>query len=264
MTNDLITVITVVLNKKEELEKTIQSVANQTYKNVEHIIIDGGSKDGTLNVIRKYQHTIRAWISEPDEGIYDAMNKGIRLAKGDWINFMNAGDIFYNADSVSLLSDYFRSDVSLIYGDVEIDYTVFKRTQRAKHISTLWKGIVCCHQSVFIKRQILDKLMFNSKYNLAADYELLCRAYLGGCRAAKVDMIISRVTNGGQADLKRVEVLREFKRVACRNFKAKAAYISVRYQALILVEKVKMWVKRYFPEHVVNLFIKQKYGLDKK
>ena len=95
MNNPKITVVTVCYNAVKDIEKTILSVVNQTYDNIEYIVVDGGSKDGTVNIIQKYEDRITKWISEPDKGIYDAMNKGILMATGDWINFMNAGDYFY-------------------------------------------------------------------------------------------------------------------------------------------------------------------------
>ena len=117
-----ISVITVVYNDKEGLEKTIQSVLSQTYGNVEYIVVDGRSTDGTVDVIKKYEQEIDIWVSEPDEGIYDAMNKGIKMASGEWLNFMNAGDVFYDenvlfkAFSIDIknkefmYSDYWQSD----------------------------------------------------------------------------------------------------------------------------------------------------------
>ena len=90
----LISIITVVFNDKYGLEETILSVLSQTSENIEYIIIDGGSNDGTVDVIKKYEKSIDKWISEPDNGIYDAMNKGIALASGGFINFMNAGDVY--------------------------------------------------------------------------------------------------------------------------------------------------------------------------
>ncbi|MCI5150423.1 MAG: glycosyltransferase [Candidatus Electrothrix sp. MAN1_4] len=97
----LITVITVVFNGAQHLEETILSVIGQTYDNVEYIIIDGGSTDGTLDIIRQYEHAVDYWVSEKDEGIYDAMNKGIRLFNGNWINFMNSGDLFFSEKNLS-------------------------------------------------------------------------------------------------------------------------------------------------------------------
>lgn len=94
-----ISVITVCYNAVDTLEKTIQSVLEQTYHNIEYIIIDGGSTDGTVEIIHRYVDYLAYWVSEPDRGIYDAMNKGIERATGEWVNFMNAGDYFYNYDT---------------------------------------------------------------------------------------------------------------------------------------------------------------------
>ena len=117
----LVSIVTVVYNGEVFLEKTIQSVINQSYSNIEYIIIDGGSTDETVDIIKKYEDRIDYWVSEIDSGIYDAMNKGIDLASGDWINFMNAGDSFVGCN-VLLNLNYFLSDINydIIYGDVNI------------------------------------------------------------------------------------------------------------------------------------------------
>jgi len=260
----LITVVTVVLNMKEDLEKTIRSVSGQTYENIEYIIVDGGSTDGTLDVIKKYQYAISSYISEPDKGIYDAMNKGIRMASGLWVNFMNAGDVFYNSNSVSSLRNYFQQDTAVIYGDVRIEHNDLERTQYAESFSRLRKGMVCCHQSVFIKKQVLDSVVFDLEYSLAADYDLLCRIYLAGFHATKVDMVISKVIGGGQGDVKRVEVLRQFLMISCKNFKSIATFLNIKYQALISLEYIKLFLKKYLPRNLVYFFIKYKYSNAKK
>lgn len=112
-----ITVVTVCFNAEKVLEQTILSVLNQTYKNVEYVLIDGGSNDGTLEVIKKYADKVK-WISEPDKGIYDAMNKGIKMATGEWICFMNAGDSFASNDVLEkvFLKEY-PEDVKFLYSD---------------------------------------------------------------------------------------------------------------------------------------------------
>ena len=139
----LITVVTVVYNGVEFLEKTILNVLGQDYPNIDYIIIDGGSTDGTLDIIRKYEDKISKWISEPDQGIYDAMNKGIKLATGEWINFMNAGDYFYEKETLyKVFGGSERYDgVDILYGNTEYDYLDFKVIKKAGSLKNLWKGM---------------------------------------------------------------------------------------------------------------------------
>ena len=106
-----ITIVTISYNIVTYIEKTILSVVNQTYPNIEYIVIDGGSTDGTLDVIKKYSDKITYWVSESDKGIYDAMNKGIDAATGDWINFMNAGDVFYHNNVIDEIIPFLTKDL---------------------------------------------------------------------------------------------------------------------------------------------------------
>jgi len=237
--NPLISVITVVFNGEKYLEKTIQSVLGQTHGNIEYIIIDGGSADKTLDIIKKYEYAIDYWVSEPDKGIYDAMNKGVLLAGGEWINFMNSGDVFYESGSIKALSGYFREKESLIYGDVLISYVNFVKKIYAKSVSSLWKGMICCHQSIFARKQILFKLGFNEEYKMAADYDFLCRVYLGGYLIRRVDFVISKVIAGGVTETRRIETLRELMRISERVFKSKSPFIYINYQILILIQRLK-------------------------
>jgi glycosyltransferase involved in cell wall biosynthesis len=117
--NPLVSIITVVFNGAEHIEQTIKSVISQTYPNIEYIIIDGGSIDGTLDIIKKYENNVDYFVSEPDRGIYDAMNKGIDLANGEWLNFMNAGDSFYNEEVLNKIFQYGRNykNIDIIYSD---------------------------------------------------------------------------------------------------------------------------------------------------
>ncbi|GHT63967.1 hypothetical protein AGMMS50239_20840 [Bacteroidia bacterium] len=119
MNNPKISIVTVTYNAVSVLEETILSIINQIYNNIEYIVIDGGSTDGTLDIIKKYEDRLSYWISEPDKGIYDAMNKGIDRASGDWINFMNAGDLFYSNTIIQELVDmhYFDDNEAIIYGN---------------------------------------------------------------------------------------------------------------------------------------------------
>lgn len=168
----LVTVITVVFNGQKSLEQTIQSVLRQSCDNVEYIIIDGGSTDGTLDIIQKYEEVIDYWISESDKGIYDAMNKGIDLATGEWINFLNAGDKLYN-DNI-LCTVFCKNDVSkyfLIYGDSEIFDKNAQKTMRAKKFTKtnllFWTTRVLCHQSIFVRKSSI--VYYSSRYKLKGE-----------------------------------------------------------------------------------------------
>jgi glycosyltransferase involved in cell wall biosynthesis len=186
-----VSIITVVLNDAEGLEKTILSVSSQDYRDIEHIIIDGGSTDIALNVIRRFGNKINYWVSEPDNGPYNAMNKGLAIASGTWVNFMNAGDCFYNSNTVSrVFSSEFRN-ASLIYGDTIADYGTFKIFRQRHNLSDIWKGMVFFHQSMFVKTHLIKDSVYNLKYRLGADYDLIYKLYQEGCQFYSVPFPIA-------------------------------------------------------------------------
>ena len=169
-------IITVCLNCSSTIERTIQSISSQIYTNFEWIVIDGDSKDGTVKILRKYQDNISTFVSEQDSGIYEAMNKGIRLASGEYIIFMNAGDTFYDKNTLEIVSQYLGPD--MIYGE-----TVKKSSDTqlvCSYPSFLTKkyfmNYTLCHQSTYYKRTTLDKLGgFDVSYKIAGDYELYAK-----------------------------------------------------------------------------------------
>lgn len=178
MNNVKISVVTVCYNAVKELERTMLSVLNQTYDNVEYIVIDGGSTDGTVEIIKKYADRLAYWVSEPDQGIYDAMNKGIKVATGEWINFMNAGDSF--VDEEVLTKCFFQKDYDnnerVLYGDCIYKYVWGYRKVETININKITHGMNVCHQSVFLREY--KSILFNLKYRLAADYDQLLTLYL--------------------------------------------------------------------------------------
>jgi len=169
-----VTIITVVFNAEKLIKKTIESVINQSYKNIEYIIIDGGSSDDTLNIIKKYENKINYLVSEKDRGIYDAMNKGIEASNGEWINFLNAGDSFYDNNVIKKIDFPSCHDMCFVYGDhVTIDVEGNKNYYNAydftlKNIAK-YTTRVACHQAMFIKRDIIPK--YNLKYHLKSELD---------------------------------------------------------------------------------------------
>ena len=177
-----ISIITVCYNCKNDIEKTILSVINQTYPNIEYIIIDGASTDGTLNIINKYKDKISIIVSEPDKGIYDAMNKGINLASGEWINFMNAGDVFCEAETVNKVfknNDF--TNIDIIYGNSwEVYQDGTKQKMKPYYVDTK-QPIVYRHGASFVRASVHKQYLFdlNKKkiYEYALDYHCIVSLY---------------------------------------------------------------------------------------
>ncbi|OCB70564.1 glycosyltransferase [Flavobacterium piscis] len=163
----LISIITATYNCADSIESTMQSVLAQSYPNVEYIIIDGESTDGTIDIIKRYEKNITVFISEPDKGIYDAMNKGIRASKGIWLNFMNSGDLFYSKDSIWNSLKNIDDKVGFIYSD----FYVLKKQQLKLINASYDKGIIL-HQSVIYKRELhlkYGEYIVSQKY-IISDY----------------------------------------------------------------------------------------------
>src|SRR5687767_1706020 len=167
----LISVITIVYNGESYLEKTIESVVNQRYPNIEYIIVDGSSKDGTVNIIKKYSNRIAKWVSEPDKGIYDAMNKGLAMASGEWVNFLNGGDAFHDEHMLhNLFGKEDTSGYNFIYGDsinVKENFTNYIRPKKLSRSSLKW-SMGLCHQAVFVRRALAPK--YDLAYRYKAEY----------------------------------------------------------------------------------------------
>lgn len=197
----LVTIITVVFNGELFLEETILSVIKQTYDNVEYIIIDGGSTDSTLEIIKKYENYIDYWVSEKDCGIYDAMNKGIMLAAGEWINFMNAGDRFFESDIIAeIFRNSYSSEVNVLYGDVETDYGDFKVKHKAGSLENLKYGMQFSHQSTFFKTQYHKQNKYNLSYQLSSDFYVIFNAYLNNTGFKYLGKVVSTVSTDGVSE----------------------------------------------------------------
>lgn len=167
-----ISVVTVCYNAADVIEKTILSVLEQTYTNIEYIIVDGKSTDATMEIVRKYKNSINKIVSEPDGGIYYAMNKGIDLSTGDYCIFMNAGDTFYSKYSIEKSVAKFENKADVIYGNTEYIYDTGVVILPPKSLEYVLKGAFCCHQSTFFKRDILVVDRYDTSYRIIADWAL--------------------------------------------------------------------------------------------
>ncbi|WP_217512879.1 glycosyltransferase family 2 protein [Vibrio metschnikovii] len=241
VSSPLITIVTVVYNGEAFLEDTILSVINQTYDNIEYIIIDGGSTDRTIDIIRKYEHAIDYWVSEKDQGIYDAMNKGITLATGDWINFMNGGDAFYN--NTTLDHVFKKNDLSvfdIIYGNHQVVYpSGRKRLAKAGQLKNIWKGSQFCHQATFVKCKYHKKNKFNISTKIVADFEFFYSAWKADKNFIFIDVIVARFEAGGLSDVKRIDSILGHWILVDKSLK-----VNVNYLFRIFLEELKSIVKK--------------------
>ena len=175
-----ISIITISFNAKSTIEKTLQSVANQSYKNIEHIIVDGGSKDNTLEICNSFSHVSKI-ISEPDNGVYDAFNKGLKLATGDIIGFLNADDVFFNENSVQeIVNPFSNNETDIVYGN--LDYVNEEGKVIRNWISKPYeKGLIKkawmpAHPTFYCKKEVYDRFGgYNDSFIIGGDFELCLR-----------------------------------------------------------------------------------------
>lgn len=219
----LISVVTVVRNGAATLEQTVLSVLGQTYGNVEYLIIDGGSTDGTLDIIRKYEDKIDWWQSGPDGGIYDAMNRGIALATGDYVYVLGCDDFLVDGNVLSGLRPHLIQGYDVICGTVwAVDRDgwqfEFNNNYGSGIEDDLRNGISAPHQGIFIRRPVMERYPFDTRYRIAADYKLnLCLWTDGGLKIKKVRDKVAYYsvdgTSGKSVALRREEslaILKEF------------------------------------------------------
>ena len=179
----LISIITINYNNAKGLETTLESVHNQKNKDYELIIIDGNSTDHSLAIIDKYESIVTYSCSEKDNGVYDAMNKGIKKATGDFLIFMNSGDSFYDTNTLAIFSDLkiLHPKFDIIYGDVNaVDLTVQKKIIQPKKLNLFYFiDHTLNHQATFIKRGLFEKQgLYSLEYKISSDYEFFLKAFL--------------------------------------------------------------------------------------
>jgi glycosyltransferase involved in cell wall biosynthesis len=222
----LISIITVVFNGERHLEQTIQNILNQDYTNIEYVIIDGGSTDKTINIIRRYENQIAYWNSEIDNGIYDAMNKGMRASTGDYVMFLNAGDSFANRETLKQVVKKIATNnwPDVVYGNANIlsekgqFIKELKPLQFTKLNITLFGTRTVCHQSVLVKKSIAP--FYSTDYRLKGElawyYDIF--KIKPHPRFCKINLTISNYLLGGLSDnLFSKEIIERIKVIADKN-----------------------------------------------
>ncbi|GHT43917.1 glycosyl transferase [Bacteroidia bacterium] len=199
-----ISIISICFNNEKDIRSTIESVVNQTYQDIEYIIVDGSSKDNTLEIVNEYKDKIAKIISEPDKGLYDAINKGIKVATGDVVGLIHASDRLFNNEVIAKIARHFdKNDIEALYGHSKIinaENGVDRINQSPQFKKSLFKqGWFPSHQSFYVKRELFEKYgYYKLKYRIAADYELVFRfLYCYDVKVSLLDEYIVLFSLGG-------------------------------------------------------------------
>ena len=225
-----ISIITVVFNSEKYIRRTIESIVGQDYPALEYIIIDGKSKDSTMQIVEEYRDRIAVVVSEPDKGLYDAMNKGLRLATGDYVLYINSGDVLSSPHLLSDIFDTAPADSDVIYGDTHItdeDGNILhsRRHRPPEHLS--WKdykrGMLVCHQSFIARRSLCEE--YDTNYRYAADFDWCLNVLSKSKTVTNYGKEISLFMDGGQTKRTIVPGLKERYRIMCKYYgKVKATF----------------------------------------
>lgn len=254
-------IVTVVYNGEKHLEETIQSVISQDYADYEYIVIDGSSTDNTLKIIEKYKNKIDYFISEPDKGIYDAMNKGYRAAKGAYVYYLNADDCFFNNNTLYFIAKVIEKSATsydVLSGGVIVDYGEYSTYSKQK-LSTalLKKAKMPPHQGIFIKRDIMKLVEgFNTIYKSSGDFELLIRVNKLLSNIRYLEFTIAVMKAGGTSSNKRISY-KETAKILSDHF-GFFPYIYYIIKKLFIEQGIRKLLQAIFPEKLI-IYMRKNY-----
>jgi len=213
MQQPVLSVITIVYNNVKDIERTMLSVLNQSYPHIEYVVIDGASTDGTKAIIEKYQHQLTTFLSAPDKGIYDAMNKGLALAKGDYVLFMNSGDEIYDQHTVSHVFSTAK-DADIYYGETEMYNEQWQSLGQRRHQvpdKFNWKsfkyGMSISHQAIYVRRSLAEA--YDLKYKYSADIDWIIKVAKKARKIVNTRQYVAKYLVGGVSKQKHLDSLKE-------------------------------------------------------
>lgn len=249
--NPKVSIVTVVFNASDEIEATLESIINQSYINKEIIVIDGASTDGTRELIKKYLNEIDCFKSEKDNGIYDAMNKGIKHASGDWVCFMNAGDTFFKKNTIKELFEKKDTDDDILAGDCIADYKSFTKYIKAKNLNKIKYGMIFSHQAVFVKANLYKRKYFDLKFKIASDFNFFYWCYLSNVKFKIINLPVSIISTGGLSDNMKYNVFIENRKIIGQYSKPQFT-VEIIYLIKIFWAFIKYFIEKILPKFITN------------
>ena len=255
--NKLISIITIVYNDEKNIEKTINSVLKQKYSYIEYIIVIRPSQDRTFEIIKKYKNKIDKIIIYEEKGIYQAMNIGIFLARGKYINFMNSGDYFTNSNTVYKLFNK-KQTADVIYGDCIIYYDDYFRKIKCNEINTIVKELPFSHQSSFVRTSLQKKHKFNLKHVQSADYDFFLKLFLMKKKFKNYHLNISNRLPYGNSDNK-IKTLYDNYSIASKYLGKPTLSRRLIFTKEVIYYSCTKILQFILPRRILNFIIKLKY-----
>lgn len=253
-----VSVVTVNFNMAGEVAATLDSVLGQDYPNLEAVVIDGGSTDGSRDIIARYGPRLGYWISERDRNLYDGMNKGVAAATGEWILFMNAGDRFAAKDVLSRIFAAPRETADILYGHhvrVYVEQGI-ERAMPAEKPDVLALRMCCSHQAMLMRRRLLVERPFALDL-LIADYDAILAAHISGKRFEQVDCVIAVTSQGGRSDTTRFRALKERMRLVSQNG-LMTPRIWLNYAYLYIRTVLALGLKKILPKGLITVILRHR------
>ena len=245
MHKPILSIITIVYNNVRDIERTMLSVLNQSYQNIEYIVVDGASTDGTLGIIQRYQDRLAKVVSEKDAGIYDAMNKGLALASGDYVLFMNSGDELYAPDTVENIFAT-ASNIDIYYGETEMYNEAWQSIGKRRHSvpeKFTWKsfrfGMTISHQAIYIRRSLTEP--YDRKYQLSADIDWILTAAKKAKTSVKVSGYVAKYLVGGLSKKRHRQSLKERFAIFTKHY----GLLPNLFNNLVIAAKLSFYYLRY-------------------
>lgn len=249
----LVSIVTIVFNGEKYLAQTIESVLGQTYSNIEYIIIDGGSKDNSVSIIKKYSSQLAYWISEPDKGISDAFNKGIGKANGEIIGLINADDWYESHTIETIVSNINNADV--IYGNVAYWKNGYKEMIVQGRDDYLKNEMTLNHPTVFVKRHCYEKFGgFHTGYKFAMDYEFLLRLTVNKCRFIYVPTLLANMRWQGLSDKHWYSACKEALAVKNKYFPQRKIFHALYFAKQIAAISIAKWLQKIHLDSLVRFY----------
>ena len=254
-------VIIVSLNTKKDFLKTINSARKQKYNDYEIIIVDGKSSDGTIKEIKRIKDRRVRSVIEKDNGIYDAMNKGVKKSKGDWIIFLNSGDIFVNKNVLKKISIKEIEKYDILFGNTLVDNKFFIYKVRANSFTKKTIFMPFCHQSTVVRKNLLLNYVFSSKYKISSDFDFFLKCFKKRVRFHNLNITVSKVLSNGLSDRNRNTVFNENIKIIINN--NYDLFLIFKLFINKIFNFIKNLIKFVFPNWLILLILKIKYKSSK-